>query len=44
MRGNCTVVSWINEWKERAGAHGHANGIDLIVPDWLCKAVLSDAC
>jgi Replication initiator protein A len=43
MRGNCTVVSWINEWKERAGAHGHANGIDLIVPDSFYKAVLSDA-
>ena len=26
--------SWINEWTERADAHGHADGIDLIVPDW----------
>jgi plasmid replication initiation protein len=26
--------SWINEWTERADAHGNADGIDLIVPDW----------
>jgi plasmid replication initiation protein len=35
--------SWINEWTERADAHGRADGIDLIVPDWFYKAVLDDA-
>jgi len=35
--------SWINEWTERADAHGRADGIDLIVPDWFYKAVLNDA-
>jgi plasmid replication initiation protein len=35
--------SWINEWTERADAHGHPDGIDLIVPDWFYRAVLDDA-
>src|SRR6202050_1049818 len=35
--------SWINEWTERADAHGHADGIDLIMPDWVYRAVLDDA-
>ena len=35
--------SWINEWTEHADAHGHADGIDLIVPDWFYRAVLDDA-
>jgi plasmid replication initiation protein len=35
--------SWINEWTERADAHGRADGIDLIVPDWFYKAVLDEA-
>ena len=35
--------SWINEWTERADARGHANGIDLIIPDWFYRAVLDDA-
>src|SRR5579863_1401663 len=35
--------SWINEWTERADAHGRADGIDLIVPDWFYRAVLNDA-
>ena len=35
--------SWINEWTEHADAHGHAAGIDLIVPDWFYRAVLDDA-
>jgi plasmid replication initiation protein len=35
--------SWINEWTERANAHGHAGGIDLIIPDWFYRAVLDDA-
>jgi plasmid replication initiation protein len=35
--------SWINEWTERADAHGRADGIDLIVPDWFYRAVLDDA-
>ena len=35
--------SWINEWSERADAHGHADGIDLIMPDWFYRAVLDDA-
>ena len=30
--------SWINEWTERADAHGSADGIDLIVPDWFYRA------
>jgi plasmid replication initiation protein len=35
--------SWINEWTERADAHGRADGVDLIVPDWFYKAVLDEA-
>jgi plasmid replication initiation protein len=35
--------SWINEWTERADAHGNTDGIDLIVPDWFYRAVLDDA-
>jgi plasmid replication initiation protein len=35
--------SWINEWTERADAHGNADGIELIVPDWFYRAVLDDA-
>jgi plasmid replication initiation protein len=35
--------SWINEWTERADAHGDANGIDLIIPDWFYRAILDDA-
>lgn len=35
--------SWINEWTERADAHGNADGIDLIVSDWFYRAVLDDA-
>jgi len=35
--------SWINEWTERADAHGRADGIDLIVPDWFYRAIHDDA-
>jgi plasmid replication initiation protein len=35
--------SWINEWTERADAHGRPDGIDLILPDWFYRAVLDDA-
>lgn len=35
--------SWLNEWTERADAHGTADGIDLIVPDWFYRAVLDEA-
>ena len=35
--------SWINEWTERADAHGRPDGIDLIVPDWFYRAVVDDA-
>ncbi len=35
--------SWINEWTERTDAHGNADGIDLIMPDWFYRAVLDDA-
>jgi plasmid replication initiation protein len=35
--------SWINEWKERADAHGAPLGIELIVPDWFYTAVLDEA-
>src|SRR6267154_1515890 len=35
--------SWVNEWTERADAHGRADGIDLIMPDWFYRAVLDDA-
>ena len=35
--------SWINEWTERSDAHGGADGLDLIVPDWFYRAVLDDA-
>jgi plasmid replication initiation protein len=35
--------SWVNEWKERADAHGRPLGIELIIPDWLHAAVLNDA-
>ena len=34
---------WINDWTERADAHGNADGIDLIVPDWFYRTVLDDA-
>src|SRR5229473_6276871 len=34
---------WINEWTQRADAHGHADGIDLIVPDWFYRTVHDDA-
>jgi plasmid replication initiation protein len=35
--------SWINKWKERADAHGHPLGLELIVPDWFYTVVLDDA-
>jgi plasmid replication initiation protein len=35
--------SWINEWAERADAHGRPDGVDLIVPDWFYRGVLDDA-
>src|SRR6516165_5883480 len=35
--------SWINEWKETAGAHGHPRGLELILPDWFYTGVLNDA-
>ena len=35
--------SWVNEWKERADAHGRPLGIELIIPDWLYAAVLNEA-
>jgi plasmid replication initiation protein len=35
--------SWINEWKERADAHGRPLGLELILPDWFFAAVLDDA-
>jgi plasmid replication initiation protein len=35
--------SWINEWTERADAHGHPGGVEMIVPDWFYRAVLDDA-
>ena len=34
--------SWINEWKERADAHGRALGIEMILPDWFYVGVLDD--
>jgi plasmid replication initiation protein len=35
--------SWVNEWKERADAHGRPHGLELIVPDWFYAAVLDNA-
>ena len=35
--------SWINEWKERADAHGRPLGLEMILPDWFYAAVLDDA-
>ena len=35
--------SWINEWKERADAHGTPLGIELILPDWFYAGVLDAA-
>ncbi len=35
--------SWINEWKERADAHGRPQGIELILPDWFYAGVLDEA-
>jgi plasmid replication initiation protein len=35
--------SWINEWTQRTDAHGNADGIDLIVPDWFYRGVLDDS-
>lgn len=34
--------SWVNEWKERADAHGRPLGIELIIPDWLYTALRND--
>ncbi len=34
--------SWINEWKERTDRDGRPDGIEMIVPDWVYKAVLDD--
>jgi plasmid replication initiation protein len=35
--------SWINEWKELAGADGTPLGIELILPDWFYAGVLDAA-
>jgi plasmid replication initiation protein len=35
--------SWINEWKELAGARGRAYGIELILADWFYAGVMDDA-
>jgi plasmid replication initiation protein len=35
--------SWINEWKETAELHGHASGLELILPDWFYTSVLNEA-
>ncbi|MBX3525821.1 MAG: replication initiator protein A [Rhodoblastus sp.] len=35
--------SWINEWKERADAHGRPLGLEMILPDWFYAGVLDDA-
>ena len=35
--------SWINEWKERADAHGRPVGLELILPDWFYAGVMDDA-
>ncbi|WP_024342631.1 replication initiator protein A [Bradyrhizobium japonicum] len=35
--------SWINEWKETADMHGHARGLELILPDWFYSGVLNEA-
>src|ERR1700736_2219350 len=35
--------SWINEWKETADVHGHAKGLELILPDWFYTGVLNEA-
>src|SRR6476620_2855470 len=35
--------SWINEWKETADVHGHARGLELILPDWFYSGVLNAA-
>src|SRR6476620_7673210 len=35
--------SWINEWKETADVHGHARGLELILPDWFYSGVLNEA-
>ena len=36
--------SWINEWSERADAHGNADGIDLIMPDWFWRSRFLGPC
>jgi plasmid replication initiation protein len=35
--------SWINEWHECVDESGMASGMELVVPDWLYRAVLDDA-
>ncbi|MDH2347736.1 replication initiator protein A [Bradyrhizobium sp. SSUT77] len=35
--------SWINEWKHTSDAHGHARGIELILPDWFYTGVLDES-
>ena len=39
----CTASPGSTNGPQRADAHGHADGIDLIMPDWFYRAVLDDA-
>ena len=34
--------SWINEWAAHVDRSGRTDGIELVVPDWLYRAVLDD--
>lgn len=43
VEGRRHRFSWINEWKERCGRDGRADGIEMILPDWFYQAVLDDA-
>ncbi|QFT34104.1 Replication initiator protein A [Labrenzia sp. THAF82] len=43
VKGQRHRFSWINEWREQISETGRPNGIELILPDWLYRAVLDNA-
>ncbi|QFT29399.1 Replication initiator protein A [Labrenzia sp. THAF82] len=43
VKGRRHRFSWINEWREQISETGRPSGIELILPDWLYRAVLDNA-
>jgi plasmid replication initiation protein len=35
--------SWLSEWRERVDRHGHSQGIELVLPEWLYTGVLESS-